>query len=259
MSSMSPADRQLRLPLRDAARAAGGSVDELETPRIVVAASDASIGPVLETSLREAGYHVILATDGASTLELVLGGSPPNLVVLDLALPDMRGSEVLKALRSDKATRSMPVVVVTSHDTETDRVIAFELGADDFVGAPFSVREILLRVRVQLRRRDATAGRAGIISIGLLRLDRDAHRAWVDGKPISLSVREFRLLEALMERSERVLSRHALLDLVWGSNANIGVRAVDAYVTRLRRKLGAARDFVETVSSVGYRLRRPEG
>jgi two-component system phosphate regulon response regulator PhoB len=119
------------------------------------------------------------------------------------------------------------------------------------------VREVLLRVRVQLRRRGAAASRPGVIAIGMLRLDRDAHRAWVEGQPISLSVREFRLLEALMERSERVLSRHALLDLVWGSNANIGVRAVDAYVTRLRRKLGPARDFVETVSSVGYRLRRP--
>jgi len=258
MSSMSPRERQLQLPLRDAAQAAGGSVEDLETARIVIAASDAAIGPVLEASLREAGYHVALAKDGASALDLLQNGPPPNLVVLDLALPDMRGSDLLKTLRSDKATRSVPVVVVTSHDTETDRVIAFELGADDFVGAPFSVREILLRVRVQLRRRDSNSARAGVISIGMLRLDRDAHRAWVDGAPISLSVREFRLLEALMERSERVLSRHALLDLVWGSNANIGVRAVDAYVTRLRRKLGAARDFVETVSSVGYRLRRPE-
>lgn len=254
---MSPADRQLRLPLRDGDKAEGGSVEELETARIVVAASDAAIGPVLEASLREAGYQVALVPDGASALELVSAGPPPNLVVLDLALPDMRGSEFLRILRSAPTTRSVPIVVVTSHDTETDRVIAFELGADDFVGAPFSVREVLLRVRVQLRRRSLGSVRPGVIAIGMLRLDRDAHRAWVEGQPISLSVREFRLLEALMERSERVLSRHALLDLVWGSNANIGVRAVDAYVTRLRRKLGPARDFVETVSSVGYRLRRP--
>ena len=254
---MSYPDRPLRLPLRESAEADGGPADEVETARIVVAASDASIGPVLEASLREAGYQVMLAPDGASALELVHSGPPPSLVVLDLALPDMRGSEFLKILRGEPATRSVPIVVVTSHDTETDRVIAFELGADDFVGAPFSVREVLLRVRVQLRRRGAGASRPGVIAIGMLRLDRDAHRAWVEGQPISLSVREFRLLEALMERSERVLSRHALLDLVWGSNANIGVRAVDAYVTRLRRKLGPARDFVETVSSVGYRLRRP--
>lgn len=254
---MSRLDRQLRLPLTESAEADGGRAEEPESARIVVAANDAAIGPVLETSLREAGYEVMLASDGASALELVHAAPPPALVLLDLALPDMRGSEFLKVIRSEQATRTTPIVVVTSHDTETDRVIAFELGADDFVGAPFSVREVLLRVRVQLRRRAATASRPGVIAIGMLRLDRDAHRAWVEGQPISLSVREFRLLEALMERSERVLSRHALLDLVWGSNANIGVRAVDAYVTRLRRKLGPARDFVETVSSVGYRLRRP--
>jgi two-component system phosphate regulon response regulator PhoB len=152
----------------------------------------------------------------------------------------------------------MPVLVVSSQSTEADRIAAFELGADDFVAAPFSIRELLLRLRVLLRSRSAMgASQTGVLVVGSLRLDREAHRATADHQELSLSVREFGLLEALMERSERVLSRQFLLDTVWGPTTNVGVRAVDAYVTRLRRKLGPARDYVETVSSVGYRLKRP--
>jgi two-component system phosphate regulon response regulator PhoB len=136
-----------------------------------------------------------------------------------------------------------------------DRVVAFEIGVDDFVTAPFSVREVLLRVRVLLRPRPV-ARPSTVLRVGALSLDARSHRVWVESQEVSLSVREFRLLEALMTRRDRVLPRQALLDLVWGGR-DVGARSVDAYVTRLRRKLGLARDYVETVSSVGYRLKSP--
>ncbi|HVU00110.1 MAG TPA: response regulator transcription factor [Polyangiaceae bacterium] len=242
------------LPTRD------GPVSASERPiRILVASSDAKVGPVLKRSLDEAGYETTLVGEGRSALEYLKATPLPDLFVLDLDLPDVKGTEVCRAVRSERLTRGLPILVVTAKDTEMDRVVAFELGADDFVGAPFSVREILLRVRVQLRARTEPPLGSGLLEIGTLRLDREAHRAWVGPSEVKLSAREFRLLEVLMERSERVLSRHSLLDLVWGTATNVGVRAVDAYVTRLRRKLGVARDQVETVSSVGYRLKRPTG
>jgi two-component system, OmpR family, phosphate regulon response regulator PhoB len=165
------------------------------------------------------------------------------------------GTEVCRALRAERATRSLPILVVSARAEELDRVVAFEIGADDFVAAPFSVREVLLRVRVLLRPRPL-ARTSTLLTAGVLSLDARSHRAWVAGKEVSLSVREFKLLEALMTRRDRVLPRQALLDLVWGGS-DVGVRSVDAYVTRLRRKLGEARDYVETVSSVGYRLKSP--
>jgi two-component system phosphate regulon response regulator PhoB len=227
--------------------------------RILIASKNPAIGPVLELALRAAGHEVALVSEGGVALELLRASPLPDLFLLDLELPDVRGTEVCRILRAERATRALPIVVVTSKDSEMDRVVAFELGADDFIGAPFSVREVVLRVRVQLRARTETAGTGGLLEVGTLRLDREAHRAWVSADEMKLSAREFRLLEVLMERSERVLSRHALLDLVWGTSTNVGVRAVDAYVTRLRRKLGTAREQVETVSSVGYRLKRPAG
>jgi two-component system phosphate regulon response regulator PhoB len=256
---MSVRDRaQLNLPISEAS-SVGGVAASAEVPSILLITGDPSIGPVLADALRGAGHSVAVIAEARTALGMLKADPLPGVVILDLALPDMQGSEFCRAIRGDRRTRQTPLVVVTSRDTEADRIVAFELGADDFVGAPFSVREVVLRVRVQLRRHAGDRPRGGVIEVGSLRLNSDAHRVWVDDREISLSVREFRLLQALMERSERVLSRPTILDLVWGSAANIGVRAVDAYVTRLRRKLGSARDYVETVSSVGYRFKRPIG
>ncbi len=255
---MSNRERSDTLPSETPPGESSSPASERQT-RLLIASSDPRVGPVLKKSLEEAGYGTALVTEGGATLEYLKATPLPDLLLLDLELPDMKGTEVCRALRAERLTRTLPILVVTGKDTEMDRVVAFELGADDFVGAPFSVREILLRVRVQLRARTEPPLGSGLLEIGTLRLDREAHRAWVGPGEVKLSAREFRLLEVLMERSERVLSRHSLLDLVWGTSTNVGVRAVDAYVTRLRRKLGTARDQVETVSSVGYRLKRPVG
>lgn len=256
---MSSRDRaQLNLPLSEDAPE-GDAPESVESCGILLVTDDPSIGPVLAGALRDVGHTVSVVGEARAALNMLKVDPLPHVVILDLALPDMQGTEFCRAVRNERRTRAVPLVVVTSRDTEADRIVAFEVGADDFVGAPFSVREVILRVRVQLRRSASDRPKGGVIEVGSLRLNSDAHRVWVNDREVSLSVREFRLLQALMERSERVLSRPTLLDLVWGTAANIGVRAVDAYVTRLRRKLGSARDYVETVSSVGYRLKRPIG
>jgi two-component system phosphate regulon response regulator PhoB len=243
---------------RPASAASLGAGDPAATPqkraRVVLVSSDPAITGTLEAPLREEGYEVTPVAEGRPALALIRGGHP-DLVLLDLVLPDVPGTDVCRALRSDRLTRAIPILVVTSRAEEMDRVVAFEIGADDFVAAPFSVREVLLRVRVLLRPRPLARATAPL-RVGALSLDSRSHRVWVDTREVTLSVREFRLLEALMTRKDRVLPRHTLLELVWGS-AGVGARSVDAYVTRLRRKLGAARDYVETVSSVGYRLKSP--
>jgi two-component system phosphate regulon response regulator PhoB len=223
--------------------------------RLVLITNDDAIATELVEPLRNAGHEVTVIREGRPALQAVRSHGA-ELVMLDLVLPDVQGLEICRALRGDRTTRAVPIFVVTSRTDEMDRVIAFEVGVDDFVAAPFSVREVLLRVRVLLRPRPV-AKTTPVLRVGALSLDARSHRVWVDKDEITLSVREFRLLEALMTRRDRVLPRQALLEIVWGG-ADVGARSVDAYVTRLRRKLGAARDYVETVSSVGYRLKSPD-
>src|SRR5262252_3445739 len=194
--------------------------------RVVLVTGDDAIATQLEEPLRNAGHQVSVIREGRAALQ-ELRSRGAELVMLDLVLPDVQGLEICRALRSDRSTR----------------------------GFPFSIREVLLRVRVLLRPRPV-AKTAPVLRVGALSLDARSHRAWVEKDEITLSVREFRLLEALMTRRDRVLPRQALLEIVWGG-ADVGARSVDAYITRLRRKLGAARDYVETVSSVGYRLKSP--
>jgi two-component system phosphate regulon response regulator PhoB len=229
-----------------------------EAKRILMVTGDAAIGPVLERPIIDAGYRLTFVREGARAVEH-WAREPADAAIVDLTLPDVTPGQVFQAIRGEKGNPGVPILVVSSRSTEADRIAAFELGADDFVAVPFSTREVLLRLRVLLRSASAAATpTSNILTVGLLRLDRAAHRATAEEQELSLSVREFGLLEALMERSERVLSRQFLLDTVWGPTTSVGVRAVDAYVTRLRRKLGPVRDYVETVSSVGYRLKRPQ-
>jgi two-component system phosphate regulon response regulator PhoB len=233
--------------------AANGQPSPAVEAHIVVACADSATGQPLARALATAAHRVTFVTSGTELLELA-GKETMNALVLDVGLAHPDWTALISTLRVASATRTLPILVTMDVEHESERVRAFELGADDVVATPFSVREVLLRIRVQLRaRRDA--GQASILEVGKLRLDRTAHRVWVGTELAELSATEFRLLEVLMERKERVLARHVLLDLVWGSETSVGVRAVDAYVTRLRRRLGEARDHVETVSSIGYRMK----
>jgi len=221
--------------------------------RILVIEDEADIRQVLDYNLKSAGHEVVEASRGTEGLRL-LREREPDLVLLDLMLPDMPGTEVCRTIKDNPATRTLPVVMLTARGEEIDRVVGFEIGADDYITKPFSVRELVLRIRAVLRRRELPAGEAASIEFGNLRIDRAAHRVWVDGEEVELTALEFKLLVTLYERRNRVQSRGALLDQVWGIETKISTRTVDAHVKRLREKMGNARDYIETVRGVGYRF-----
>ena len=225
--------------------------------KILVIDDEADLLEVVDFNLTQAGHQVITATDGEAGIELARRHSP-DLVLLDLMLPKLPGTEVCRALKRDPATRSMPVLILTARGEEIDRVVGFELGADDYVCKPFSVRELLLRVSAILKRvqtpAEAKDKQQQEIQFGTLLVDPEAHRAWVEGEEVELSALEFRLLTTLYERRNRVQSRAALLDKVWGITSEVTTRTVDTHVKRLREKLRSARNYIETVRGVGYRF-----
>ncbi|HEY4104275.1 MAG TPA: response regulator [Polyangiaceae bacterium] len=221
--------------------------------RILVIEDEADIRQVLEYNLKSAGHEVVEAARAVDGLRL-LRERIPDLVLLDLMLPDMPGTEVCRAIKDNPATRMLPVVMLTARGEEIDRVVGFEIGADDYITKPFSVRELVLRIRAVLRRRESPQGETASIEFGNLRIDRAAHRVWVQDAEVELTALEFKLLVTLYECRNRVQSRGALLDQVWGIETKISTRTVDAHVKRLREKMGAARDYIETVRGVGYRF-----
>jgi two-component system phosphate regulon response regulator PhoB len=212
---------------------------------------------VLDFNLRAAGFETILATRGEEAL-LALKRRVPDLVLLDLMLPDLPGTEICRRIKADPRTRHVPVVMLTAKGDEVDRVVGFELGADDYVTKPFSVRELVLRLKAILRRGSAPAeDSAAPLKLGPLSLDVSAHRFYVDGREVQLTALEFRLLEHLMRRLGRVQSREQLLEEVWGLSSSLETRTIDTHVMRLRDKLGMARGYLETVRGVGYRIVDP--
>jgi two-component system phosphate regulon response regulator PhoB len=221
--------------------------------KILVIEDEADIRQVLDYNLRTAGHDVIAVEGGREGL-LAARELRPDLVLLDLMLPDVSGTEVCRAIKDDPSTRTTPVVMLTARAEEIDRVVGFEIGADDYVTKPFSVRELVLRIRAVLRRSETRAAEANMVDFGTLRIDRDAHRVWVDFAEVELTALEFKLLVTLYDRRNRVQSRGALLDHVWGIDTKISTRTVDAHVKRLREKIGSARDYIETVRGVGYRF-----
>ena len=227
--------------------------------RILVIEDESDIQQVLEYNFREKGHKVFVAGSGEQGLELARE-KRPDVILLDLMLPGMPGTEVCKALKADPATRKAQVVILTAKGEEIDRVVGFELGADDYVVKPFSVRELVLRVQAILRRSQGEERAASTFQFGRLRVDREAHRVWADDVELDLTALEFKLLVTLYDRRNRVQTRAALLSDVWGIDADITTRTVDTHVKRLREKLGGAGDYIETVRGVGYRFAdTPEG
>ncbi len=221
--------------------------------RILVVDDEADIRSVLDYNLRAAGHDVLVAEKAGDGVRIARE-QHPDLVLLDLMLPDMLGTEVCRAMKDDAGTRTIPIIMLTARGEEIDRVVGFELGADDYVTKPFSIRELMLRIRAVLRRQHGKPRPAAMVEFGCLRMDREAHRAWVEGVEVELTALEFKLLVTLYERRNRVQSRAALLDHLWGMDTKISARTVDAHVKRLREKMGEARDYIETVRGVGYRF-----
>lgn len=222
-------------------------------PRVLIIEDEQDLASLLEFNLREAGLEPRVAHTGAAALTSATD-HPPDVVLLDINLPDVSGIEVCRRLRSTASTRSVPVVMLTALGDEADRVRGFEAGADDYVVKPFSVRELVLRVKAVLRRTSAEDESAPVILAGPIRLEPATHRCFVEGAEVHLTLLEFRLLHRLASRLELVQTRESLLQEVWGLSSELETRTVDTHVMRLRDKLGPARDCVKTVRGVGYRL-----
>jgi two-component system phosphate regulon response regulator PhoB len=197
---------------------------------------------------------VLTAVDGASGLEQARK-ERPGLIILDLMLPEMDGKDVCRALKSNSLTRSIPILILTAKAEEVDRVIGLELGADDYVTKPFSPRELVLRVKAILRRKEAPDEREKTIQVGDLLIDIDRHLVSSKKRPVLLTSTEFKLLVELVTNRGRVQTRERLLDKVWGYTYEGYARTVDTHIRRLREKLGPLGNTIETIRGVGYRFK----
>ena len=224
---------------------------------MLVVDDEPDIAGLVAYHLAKAGYRVSTAADGGEALARARADRP-DLVVLDLMLPGRSGLDVLADLRRHEETRQIGVILLTARKQEQDRIAGLALGADDYLAKPFSPQELVLRVGAVLRRLGAAPVAAGgILTAGRVLLDPSAHRLTIDNVEIELTATEFKLLRLLMERAGRVQSRTDLLQNVWQAQPDIQTRTVDMHVQRLRTKLGAAGEYVETVRGVGYRFRVP--
>ncbi len=223
-------------------------------PKILVVDDEPDALEVLGFKLREAGFVPLFATDGLKALAAIRA-ERPDLVVLDLMLPELDGLEVCKILRRDPATASIPVLMLTAKAAEVDRVVGLELGADDYVTKPYSPRELILRIRKLLKRTKAAEDPGEHISFGVIEIDVPRHIARIEGQPVTLTATEFNLLAILAKRRGRVQTRERLLQDVWGYETAIDTRTVDTHMRRLREKIGPAAAYLETIRGVGYRFR----
>jgi phosphate regulon transcriptional regulator PhoB len=226
---------------------------KLPSKKVLVADDEADVLNLVCNNLKSAGFTPLRAEDGTSALEQAKA-QIPSLIVLDLMLPGMSGLEVCKALKADPATKNIPILMLTAKAEEVDRILGFELGADDYMTKPFSPRELVLRVQSVLRRATPQTDKADVLKLGDIVVDRTRHGVSVRGKDLDLTATEFKLLATLMERRGRVQSRDVLLNDVWGYESVIDTRTVDTHVRRLREKLGKAADCLETIRGFGYRM-----
>ena len=220
---------------------------------ILVVDDEPDIRKLVEVNLSREGFEVLAVDCGQAALDAA-SRHRPQLVVLDLMLPDLSGTEVCRRLRSDPETADIPVLMLTARSEEIDRVVGFEVGADDYVTKPFSVRELVLRVRAILRRHPGGETEPEQIARDGLVIDVSAHRVWVEGDELQLTATEFKLLLNLARSAGRVRTRGQLLQEVWEMPPHLNTRTVDTHVKRLREKLGPVSELIQTVRGVGYRF-----
>jgi DNA-binding response OmpR family regulator len=222
-------------------------------PRILVVDDEPDAVELIGFNLKSSGFEVITAADGEEALKKAKA-LLPDLIVLDLMLPEVDGLEVCKILRRDPATSGLPIVMLTAKAAEIDRVLGLELGADDYVTKPFSPRELVLRVKNVLQRRNEHTSKVDRLELGELTIDIPRHLVSVGRRKIELTATEFKLLTVLAQRRGRVQSREQLLHDVWHYDNLIDTRTVDTHMRRLREKLGKASKYLDTVRGVGYRF-----
>ena len=225
--------------------------------KILVIEDEEDLNQTLSFNLENEGYKVTSAFKGSEALEILENASPPDLVILDLMLPDMPGLDICRYIRSKENLKNISVIIVTAKGEEVDRVVGFELGADDYIVKPYSVRELMLRIQAQLRRNDSSEvteenSEEGNISFKDLLIDNSKHKVFLSDKKISLTAKEYTLLKYLLTKADKVQTRDILLDKVWGYDNSVTTRTVDTHVKRLRSKLGKYGKNIETIRGVGY-------
>ena len=221
--------------------------------KILVADDEPDVLHLVTTNLKNAGYTVIKAEDGLVALTKARE-TRPDLIVLDLMLPELSGLEVCKVLKKEPGTAHIPIIMLTAKAEEVDRIVGLELGADDYLTKPFSPRELVLRIKSVMRRGRGATETTEQISLGDIQIDRARYEITIAGESVDFTATEFKLLTVLMERRGRVQSRDTLLNDVWGYESAIDTRTVDTHVRRLREKLGDSAHCIETVRGFGYRM-----
>ncbi|HKX13297.1 MAG TPA: response regulator transcription factor [bacterium] len=226
--------------------------------KVLIIEDEVDIQALLSHHFQQAGFRIETSGNGTEGLKKARE-KRPDLIVLDLMLPGMDGLEVCRVLKSEAGTKAIPVIMVTAKGEEIDKVVGFELGADDYLAKPFSPRELLLRAKAVLRRTHSGEGNSGEadkqIKFGGLLIDFSRHRVSISDQEVELTAIEFKLLKYLLETKGRVQTRDVLLDKVWGYDAFVTTRTVDTHVKRLREKLGKLENYIETVRGIGYRFR----
>ena len=221
--------------------------------KIYIVEDEPDIRETLKYNFSNEGFKVFTAPDGEealSDIKKIL----PDVLILDLMLPGVSGLDICKSIRADDDIRDMSIIMLTAKGEEIDRVIGFELGADDYVTKPFSVRELILRVKVLLKKQRESLVQNKLVTFGPIRIDLDAHELKINDKEIVLTALEFKLLQHLVKRKGRVQTREQLLGDVWGYSAEVTTRTVDTHIKRLREKLGNTSDYIQTIRGVGYRF-----
>jgi len=230
------------------------SVTAMARPRILIIEDERALTDVLTYNLQREGFDTLIACDGQEGLrkaQTLL----PDLIILDLMLPVLNGLEVCRELRAGEHTHTIPILMLTAKAEETDQVVGFSLGADDYVTKPFSVKVLVQRIKALQRRHEAASDTADVVEHLGVRIDRLRHQAYVEGQELDLTPTEFRLLECLLRQPGRAFARSQLMDAAIGEGALVLERTIDVHIKTLRRKLGPAGELIETVRGLGYRFR----
>ena len=227
-------------------------------PRVLIIEDERDMIDVLTYNLQREGFEVAVAHDGQEGLRKAQM-QLPDMILLDLMLPKLDGLEVCRELKAGERTRTIPILMLTAKAEETDQVVGFTMGADDYVTKPFSIKVLIQRIRALQRRKEPNADASDIVDHLGVRIDRVRHRVTVDDKELDLTPTEFRLLECLLRQPGRAFTRPQLMDVAIGEGAVVLERTIDVHVKTLRKKLGGEQEFIETVRGIGYRFRETKG
>ena len=220
---------------------------------ILIVEDEKDLLDTLEYNFKHAGYKVSTTTEGNKAISFATGKNNPDLIILDLMLPDVSGLDVCKKIKNNPVSEKTPILMLTAKGEEVDRILGFELGADDYLVKPFSLRELTLRVAALLKRNVPVESNENI-KLGDLNIDLSAHRVFIETSEVTLTAKEFDLLVHFARHNGRVQTRDYLLEQIWGYSSDVTTRTVDTHIKRLRSKIGSFGTYIETVRSIGYRF-----